>query len=260
MESRHSLILAALAASSIAFASCATVPGRNAGNRGSGEMSPGDIAILPLDITSYLIKAESGFIMVDTGYSMKHGDHSALDRELAERGCLPGDLILVILTHGDQDHTDAAAHLREIYGAKIAMHAGDAPMAESGDITIGRKVKPDHFSFLGKAIRAFAPKGRPYATFTPDILLEDGQSLSEYGLDATVLSLPGHSKGSIGILLAGGELFCGDLLFSYFGPDYHFYLDDAAAARASVATLRSLQVTTVYPGHGKPFPLSKFRK
>jgi len=44
------------------------------------------------------------------------------------------------------------------------------------------------------------------------MFLEEGQPLSDVGLDASVLHLPGHSKGSIGILTASGDLFCGDLL------------------------------------------------
>jgi glyoxylase-like metal-dependent hydrolase (beta-lactamase superfamily II) len=40
----------------------------------------------------------------------------------------------------------------------------------------------------------------------------DGTNLSEYGLDAKVLSIPGHSRDSIGFLATGGDLFYGDLL------------------------------------------------
>ena len=39
-----------------------------------------------------------------------------------------------------------------------------------------------------------------FEAFEPDALLEDEESLAEYGLDATILSLPGHTPGSIGVL------------------------------------------------------------
>jgi hydroxyacylglutathione hydrolase len=48
--------------------------------------------------------------------------------------------------------------------------------------------------------------------FRPDFYVEEGDDFSEYGFDAQVLLIRGHSKGSIGILTAGGDLFCGDLL------------------------------------------------
>jgi glyoxylase-like metal-dependent hydrolase (beta-lactamase superfamily II) len=73
-----------------------------------------------------------------------------------------------------------------------------------------------------------------------------------------VLHIPGHSKGSIGILTASGELFCGDLLENTAGPALNSIMDDRAAANASVAILESAGVSTVYPGHGKPFPMELF--
>jgi glyoxylase-like metal-dependent hydrolase (beta-lactamase superfamily II) len=96
----------------------------------------------------------------------------------------------------------------------------------------------------------------PGERFTPDISLTDGQDLSALGVEATVLSLPGHSKGSIGILAAGGNLFCGDLLENTTEPKLNSLMDDPDAATASVAKLRPLSVTTVYPGHGEPFPFA----
>jgi len=94
----------------------------------------------------------------------------------------------------------------------------------------------------------------------PDLSIEDGYDLSGYGFDAKVLSIPGHSKGSIGILTAGGDLFCGDLLINMDKPVLNDIIDDSAAANASVERLKSLEIDTVYPGHGKPFPMELFIK
>jgi hydroxyacylglutathione hydrolase len=48
--------------------------------------------------------------------------------------------------------------------------------------------------------------------FMPDFFVSQGDRLSEYGFDAEGIELPGHSKGSIGLLTEEGDLFCGDLL------------------------------------------------
>jgi len=37
-------------------------------------------------------------------------------------------------------------------------------------------------------------------------------------------------------------------------------MDDLSAANASVEKLKKLRVKTVYPGHGKPFPMEQFMK
>ena len=90
--------------------------------------------------------------------------------------------------------------------------------------------------------------------------MDDGQALNDFGLDATVLHLPGHTRGSIGILTADGDLFCGDLMDSMMGkPSLEFFIDDMAAAQASLARLRHLKIGTVYPGHGKPFGLDEVK-
>ena len=49
---------------------------------------------------------------------------SILDK-LAGAGCQPGQLKLIVLTHGDVDHAGNAAYLREKYGAPIASHAAE---------------------------------------------------------------------------------------------------------------------------------------
>lgn len=209
-------------------------------------------------VNCYLLAAGDGFILVDTGLATKR---AALEAALARAGCVPRKLTLVVLTHGDLDHAGNAAHLRQAYGAKVAMHADDAGMVETGDMDWNRKPKPDRVNMTGRFIRVAGTlmerlrKGGGLETFTPDVLVGDGDDLSDYGLEARVLHLPGHSKGSIGVLTGGGDLICGDLLFNWRRPSVPI-CDDAAAHDASMAKLRGLHVTTVYPGHGKAFPWS----
>lgn len=95
--------------------------------------------------------------------------------------------------------------------------------------------------------------------FSPDVYVEGGQSLSAYGFSANVLHLPGHSKGSIGVLTSDGGLFCGDLIYNFFKPNL-VWIDDLAEANGSVGRLKTLNVRTVSPGHGKPFRWEEFVK
>jgi hydroxyacylglutathione hydrolase len=200
-------------------------------------------------VNCYLVKTGSGYILIDTGWSFKRTD---LDQQLESAGCKPGNLDLIILTHGDLDHTGNAAHLRDKYGAKIAMHRRESEMVESGDMMQSRKDRP----FLKRiAFGVFKLYGRlsRFDRFKPDLTVEDGTDLSGYGFDARVLDLPGHSTGSIGILTAGGDLFCGDLVM-HDRPVPHSITDDAADLQASIDKVKSLRVNTVFPGHGSPFP------
>lgn len=201
------------------------------------------------NVNCYLIETSAGFILIDTGGSNKRAD---LEQELQRAGCTPGKLKLIVLTHGDFDHSGNAAYLRMRFGSKLAMHAGDAGMIEAGDMFFHRKKGRRLLRLL---IRVFYRLGKSDRC-TPDVLVEEGYDFSNEGLDAKVLSIPGHSDGSIGILTADGDLFCGDLLENISKPSLGSLIDDETETRASVEKLRQRRITMVYPGHGTPFPMS----
>jgi glyoxylase-like metal-dependent hydrolase (beta-lactamase superfamily II) len=204
-------------------------------------------------VNCYLVETNGGYMLIDTAGSNARRQLAA---ELGRAGCKPGDLTLIVLTHGDFDHIGNAAHLRDTYGAKIAMHKDDSGMAERGDMFWNRKSANALIKMLAPILFRFGAANR----FSPDITIQDGTALGEYGFDATVLSIPGHSKGSIGILTAGGDLFCGDLFSNTDQPALNSIMDDLPAAHASLEKLRGLAIETVYPGHGKPFSMEQFLK
>ncbi len=138
------------------------------------------------------------------------------------------------------------------------MNAQDGERVKRGDWSWGMKLTLDKFGLVFRMVTLFIRPG-PFETFVPDVWLEDGQSLAEYGVDATVLQLPGHTKGSIGVLTAEHVLYCGDLLDGMGRPSLEFFIDDMAAATSSLTRLRSLGITRVFPGHGKAFALDRVR-
>jgi hydroxyacylglutathione hydrolase len=201
-------------------------------------------------VNCYLVRTGDGYVLIDAGVP---GASKELQRQLELAGCTPGSLKLVLLTHGDFDHIGNAAFLRSTFGARIAMHRDDAGMAERGDMFVNRK-QPN--TLLRTLIPLFTGFGKS-RRFTPDILLEDGTRLSQYGFEASILSIPGHSLGSIGILTASGDLFCGDLFGNTKQPGLNAIMDDPAAAKASLAKLEDLKIKMVYPGHGQPFTMEQ---
>ncbi len=208
-------------------------------------------------VNCYLLKTGGDFILIDTGYT---GKRAALEKAMQEAGCRPGGLKLIVLTHGDADHAGNGAYLREAYGAPIAMHPDDWGMVERGDMDWNRKPKPDKqslvFKILGALVVIFSTASH-FDLFKPDLAVDDGFDLSGYGAAAKILHIPGHSKGSIGVLTAGGDLACGDLLYNMPG---FFVADDAVAFNARRKRLAGLGIKTVYPGHGKPFSLEAYMK
>jgi glyoxylase-like metal-dependent hydrolase (beta-lactamase superfamily II) len=65
-------------------------------------MSESVSTIKPGIVSAYLVGAEGGFVLIDTGLASQW---EKLEGKLQAEGCLPGKLKLVAITHGDFDHT-----------------------------------------------------------------------------------------------------------------------------------------------------------
>lgn len=200
-------------------------------------------------VNCYLIKTGAGYLMIDTGLSKVR---DSVEKELEKAGCAPGDLKLILITHGDSDHTGNCAYLRDKYGAPVAMHQADSGMAIDGDMLYNRKG-----NFIVRLISPFMGLGKK-DRFTPDFYVDDGYDLSEYGLHARIIHIPGHSAGSIGIITSAGDLFCGDLLTNTKEPAVGGIMDDKDTVRESIEKLKTMNIEMVYPGHGEPFKWTSF--
>lgn len=208
-------------------------------------------------VNCFLITTARGFVLIDTGVI---GNPSKLTAALDQHGCGPGSLKLVILTHGDFDHSGNASFVRESFKVPIAMHAGDVGKVEHGDQNWGNKSKPDRLTAFGRAIifiSQFFVKSVDLTPFKPDMTIDEDFDLAAYGLQGRILRLPGHTKGSIGLLTSDGDLLCGDLFMNMIGPNLHFCIDDWTSAQESLNKLKELEIGTVFPGHGRPFPYRK---
>ncbi|NJD78906.1 MAG: MBL fold metallo-hydrolase [Candidatus Methanoperedens sp.] len=204
------------------------------------------------DVNCYLVKTSGGYILIDTGFLT---ERTRLEQWLEREGCMPGNLKLIVLTHGDFDHAGNAAYLRKKFGTKLAMHYEDSGMVKRGDMFWNRKKGNILIRMMVPILFRFDKSKR----FKPDLYLEDGYDLSGYGFDAKVLHTPGHSKGSIGTLTGNGDLFCGDLLMNDRQVS-HPIVDNSTDYNASIEKIKGLEIKTIYPGHEKPFPMDLIMK
>lgn len=217
----------------------------------------------PLTITSkktncFLVDINDGFVLIDTGYT---SERLIIEEALINAGCTSEKLKLILLTHGDFDHTGNCAYFREKYGAKTAMHKEDSGMVEHGDFFYSRPNMNIIIKVLFKTVVFLLRMNlKKKDRFKPDIYVEEGDDLSSYGFDAKVLHFPGHSKGSIGFLTSDGDLFCGDLLENTKEPAKFSLIDNHEEYNESIEKLKQHTIKTVYPGHGKPFPLEVLLK
>ncbi len=142
-------------------------------------------------------------------------------------------------------------------------------MVENGIIP-DRKFRPFYISILVKCMMFFTKaQSRTremlvnFEKFKPDFYIDEGFSLSEYGFDAKIIHIPGHSRGSIGILTSNGDLFCGDIMVNIKDKPRFTWLmtdDKFNELDASIERLKKLSIKMVYPGHGKPFQMHMLKK
>ena len=103
---------------------------------------------------------------------------------------------------------------------------------------------------LFRSVKSFQKDRIP--AFIPNIFLEDGCSLEQYGVPADIIHLPGHTQGSIGIDVMKRELIVGDALMNLFYPTISMLYHDKAAMQQSADKISRLGERRILFGHGKP--------
>jgi glyoxylase-like metal-dependent hydrolase (beta-lactamase superfamily II) len=98
-----------------------------------------------------------------------------------------------------------------------------------------------------------------------DIVLDDNAfPLRDYGIPGHILHTPGHSPGSVSVLLESGEAFVGDLAMNRLplrlSPGLPIFADDPSAVIRSWEILLERGAVMIYPAHGKPFSASIIKK
>jgi glyoxylase-like metal-dependent hydrolase (beta-lactamase superfamily II) len=201
-------------------------------------------------VTSFIIKGEKS-VIIDTGYP---GNGNKILRYLHKNSIKPEDISLIVITHGHIDHYGSAEELRRLTGAPIAIHRADAEYLEKGINYIGTPV-----DLFGRVTKSLFIRTDEFVSksLKVDIVFDDEVDLLEFGIDGRIINTPGHTDGSVSLILSGREAIVGDLIMGgilFRGvPRYPLFVSDISKLRESIKRVIQLSPKIIYPSHGGPF-------
>ena len=176
----------------------------------------------PIMTNCYILCDEAAKVcaVIDPGDEPKR-----IEAMIASCGCSP---VMILLTHGHFDHCTGVAGLLEKWpDLPVYIHEADVTDGVGGELTF----------------RRLDEKNQRY--------YHEGDTLTVGGLTLRVMETPGHSRGSVCLLVEGqGVIFSGDTLFRGNCGRCDFPGGDYRAMLRSLARLGRLEGQyQVYPGH-----------
>ena len=219
-----------------------------------------DIFSIPLGFDQcYIIRGESA-VMVDGGQPKKI---KSFLKGLKKASISPESIKLLILTHGHWDHIGSAAAIKQVTQADIALHKADKACLEKSLKPLPPGVTPWGGIFIN-LVAMFMPLVRIPASNVDIVLDDEDYLLDKYGIPGRIVSTPGHSPGSVSVLLDTGEVFVGDMAMNSLPlrltPGLPILAEDMEKVRESWQLLLDKGAEKIYPAHGRPFSAEIIRR
>lgn len=219
-----------------------------------------DIFSIKLGLNScYLIRGKTT-IMIDGGMPDKL---RIFKRKLRRLYIHPEEIKLIVLTHSHFDHTGSAKAISDYTGAQVLIHEKERSYLEKKEFAMIKGV-----NIYGKTILPFLIPIFKKISF-PDVKVdiyinEEEYPLNDFGIDGKILHTPGHTEGSLSVLLNTGEAFVGCLAHNglpfRLSPGFPIFAQDINLIKKSWKLLIDKGAKVIFPGHGKPFPVEVIRR
>lgn len=156
----------------------------------------------------------------------------------------------LILTHTHFDHAGNSHKIREKYKAQVIVHENETFYLTTGDNIIPNGTNP----VTRALIYMFANKIFPRLKFEPckyNLAVGSNLDLKDFGFNAYIIHTPGHTKGSMSIVVDNEIALVGDAMFGIFKWSiFPPYASDVSQMIKSWGVLLETNCSLFIPGHG----------
>jgi len=128
------------------------------------------------DVGAWVVPTSAGIILFDTLNSSADA-MDVIEPEMQKAGFDPAQIKYILIGHGHADHFGGASYLQKKYGPKVLAAMPDWAAIQRGG------------------------RGGAAPGLTPDTDVMDGQKLTLGDTTVTLIRLPGHTPGTIGMIV-----------------------------------------------------------
>lgn len=204
-------------------------------------------------ISVYVIRGQNGDMLVDTGF---YTTYRSLKRWIDDNGFNIKD---IFITHAHPDHDWNVAKLQREYGARIWISQKDISLIRNFN---SQRQYPTSRKFIFRTKYISFWTRTPFfksKKYEPNVVIEkEGTEVAlKYGYDFSIVFLPGHTKGSIGILKEK-VLYAGDSYAVISGvPMMPPHVASIDSAHESYLKIQEMNPQYLACGHGVPYYFEK---
>jgi hydroxyacylglutathione hydrolase len=219
---------------------------------------------------AYLIRGDDGCILVDAGNPHQE---KRFFRLLGQYGLRPEDIRLTVVTHVHFDHVGSLSAIKAQCRCPVMVHEKEYHLLKEAKLVFSRgtNLQGKGASFAATQLARYSPsmKAFKFAPVEAEVVVSGEVSLEKFGIAGKIIPTPGHTAGSLSVLLADGQAFVGDLTANYAQHNYvplglssvfPPFADDGDELLESWMKLLEAGAKTIAPGHGQTFSAEVLRE
>jgi hydroxyacylglutathione hydrolase len=193
----------------------------------------------------FYVEGSGKNILIDTSPGYRW---NILEKRLAEHGIKNIDYL--ILTHTHFDHAANARRIKEKFNAMVIVHKDETNYLASGENILPVGTNPFSRLLVRLLAKQFVAIAK-YDQCQPDITVDTITDLKDAGLRLKIIHTPGHTTGSVSVIVDDEIALTGDAMFGiFFRSIYPPFASDTVQMIESWGKLLKTNAKIFLPSHG----------